>query len=263
LNDEFYLDFRSSDFPPTTTLGIALDEGDQKIVRRESSGVRIRVSGKKSGFPPFGISPRFRVSGDFEITVSYELVKLDKPASGYGVSVSLWAMTDTPSVDAATLSRAHRPHDGNAWVADKGWWAVSEKKYYHDGQTFPTQCRAGKLRLVRTGSVMHYLVAEGDSDEFRELRLASFNDEDLSQIHLGVDTGESTSPVEVLLKDLRIRAEELPVGASRRQTSRAWLIWLVAGIIGIGAVFASALVFWKFAHARRAVQKPEQQASHS
>jgi len=255
LKELFYQNFQSPNFPPSTVLGIANGEGEQKIVRRESSGVRILVSGKPSGFPPFGVAPRFRISGDFEITASYELLKLDKPASGYGVSVSLWAMTDTPSVDAATVSRAHRPWDGNVWVADKGWWDVSEKKYNHDGQASPTQSKAGKLRLVRMGPVMHYLVADGDSDEFRELRQVSFNEEDISQIFVGVDTGGSHGPVEVLLKDLRIHAEELPMGASKRQTSRAWIIWLAMGIFGTAGVAVSVLFLWKSAQARRTAHK--------
>jgi len=261
LKDEFYQDFRSPKFPPTSILDIARGEGEQKIVKREAGGVRVAVAGKESGFPPFGVSPRFHVSGDFEITASYEVVKLDKPTSGYGVSVTLWVMTDKPSVDAVCVSRSNRPWDGSVWVADKGWWDVSEKKYHHDGQAFPTQCKGGKLRLVRTGSVVHFLVAEGDSQDFQELRQVDYNTEDLSQIHLGVDTGGSKGPVEIVLKDLRIRAEELPLaGATKRQTSRSWLIWLAAGLVGLGAVAASALYVWKSARAKRAARKSEEPA---
>jgi hypothetical protein len=260
LKEEFYQDFTGPKLPPRSVLELAPGEGEQKFARHEpGGGVRVLVSGQESKFPPFGVSLRFAVSGDFEITASYELRKLDKPATGYGVSVSLWVMTDTPSVEAATLARSHR-WDGNVWVADKGWWDVAKKEYRHDQEAFPTACQAGKLRLARTGPVLRFLVAEGNNEDFRELRNIPFKEEDLSQVHLGVDTGGSNGPVEVVLKDLRVRAKELPLGVTKKQTFRAWALWLAAGIAGTGVVVASALFLWLSARARRAGRKPEKRA---
>jgi Protein of unknown function (DUF1583) len=255
LKDEFYQDFRSPTYPPSRVLGIATGDGEHTSIQRDAGGLRIRVSGKESGFPPYGVSPRFRVNGDFEITASYEVIKLDKPTAGYGVSVALWVMVDLPSVDAVCVSRSHRPWDGNVWVADKGWWDKSEKKYHHDGQSFPTECRTGKLRLVRKGSTIQFLVAEGDTDEFQELRQIDYSSEDLSQIHLGVDTGGSKGPTEILLKDLRIRADELPLsGVTKKQTSWAWLVWLGSGVLGAGVLACGAFCWWYTAR-RRSVQE--------
>jgi hypothetical protein len=249
LQDQFTQDLRNPKYPPENVLAVAKGEGAQKVVKREAGGLRVTLSGKPSGFPPLGVAPRFRVSGDFEITGSFEIIKLEKPASGYGVSVSLWVTTDTPNGAAATLTRSHRPWDGNVWVADKGWLSA-DGQYQHDQEAVPTQCRSGQLRLARTGSVLHYLVADNDSGEFHEVRQIPFSKEDLAQIHFGVDTGGSASPVDVRLRDLSIRAAELPFGASRKQTMSAWLIWLFAGVVGLGVVLAGGFWFRKTKQAR-------------
>lgn len=248
MSADFYQDLRSPKFPPPAVLEIANEEGEQKSVRRDPEGVRIRINGSESGFPPYGITPRFRVCGDFEITVSFEIVTLNKPILGYGASVSIWVMVDAPTVDAVTMARSNRPWDGNVWVADKGWWDVGEKKYHHNNHSFPTQCAAGKLRLVRIGSNVHFLAAEGDTSEFQELHQVDYKIDELTQIHLGVDTGGDKGPAEILLTDIRIRAYELPLGGINKSRIKwSWLIWLMSALFGLGIICVGLIFYWKFA----------------
>jgi hypothetical protein len=70
-------------------LALAQNEGNEKVLKRDAGGIRIILSEKPSGFPPFGVTPRFCVRGDFEITASYELLKLERPASGYGAALGV------------------------------------------------------------------------------------------------------------------------------------------------------------------------------
>jgi hypothetical protein len=255
LKDEFYQDFRTK-LPPASVLALAPNTGEEKVIRREPQGLRILVAGKPSGFPPFGASPRFGVIGDFEITVSYELLKLEKPKGGYGTGVSLWVMGKT---DAVTLARFTRK-DSNVFATNKGWMKGSD--YANDTQSAPTDCKSGKLRLARAGTVVRCLVAEGDSDEFRELRAIDFNKDDLTQVHVGVDTGGDTGPVEVLLTDLRVRAEELPLsGVPKKQTWGSWLLWALAGVAGAAAIAVSAFLVWRSrARKKSAEEGPEEPA---
>jgi len=163
-------------------------------------------------------------------------------------------MADVPDVTAATLARSHRPWDGNVLVANKGWWDVAKEQYRNDGKPFPCEATRGQLRLVRTGSVLRFLVTEGEEVSFREIRQIEYTDKDISQLRFGVDTGGSPGPVEVRLIDLRVRSEELPMeSAPKKGTFHVWRIILSLGVGGLSLVLVTGLLWWKkMARAKKA-----------
>lgn len=245
LRETFYQDFRSSQTSPPAIMEIAKGQGEHQVIRREAQGLRIILTDKRSASPMVGVSPRFHVKGDFEITISYEILKLEKPTAGYGVGVGLWVMAEADSVDAAFLSRSSRISPGNVYVAGKGWWSSRENKYHTNQKVFASESKFGKLRLRRTGSLIQQLVAEGADEKFREIAHQDYTDKDLSQIHVGVNTGGATGSLDVRIIDLKVRAEELPLAVSKSRTRRSWATWFVVGLVGVGILIFGAVSLWR------------------
>jgi hypothetical protein len=122
-----------------------------------------------------------------------------------------------------------------------------------DAGTIPTGASSGRFRMVRTGPTLHFQVAEGESPTFRELFATEYGTEPIEFVRLAAVTGGSQKSVEVLWKDLTVRAEDLPGYASPTsgpsRPSRSPL-WLVLGVVG---VFVLVAVVWWWAAAHRPV----------
>ncbi len=244
LKDEIHQDFSRGRL--TEQLFKRVGPSPNKYMRREATGLRISLPGQSPPKWPVGIASRLVVHGDFEITASYRALRAEKPTAGYGVGVSLWLMMATPVNDAATLARFLRPKEGDVYSTDHAA-DVAEGQRKHKEKYFPTDVKKGKLRLSRTGSTLIYLVAEGDSNDFHELRREeAFGNQPLKTVRVAADTGGATSAVEIVLQDLRIRAEELSAGltATRRASRSLWLLWGGALVVG-GLLAVGGILYWR------------------
>ncbi len=234
--DDFYQDFRGGRFQDALFQKVGRDPGRQ--VRPEAGGLRITLPAGPQSYPQTGILPRFQVRGDFEITLSYDILALEPPKTGYGSGVMLWIQAGEKQGTAA-IARRHRVKEGSVYVADRATEQANGPPQ-HDEQFFSTRTKSGKLRLQRSGETIHYLVAKGASESFQELRQISFGTADLVAVRVMADPGGSRSTLDVLLKDLRFHTEKLPL-AGGEKSERNWLIWLVvAGLLG----FTIAMVLW-------------------
>src|SRR5439155_25470776 len=110
------------------------------------------------------LATNFRVCGDFEITVSYEILKADRPSTGYGVGVSLYAAINPDTNDAVSLARRIHTDGTIKFVSDR--ITPGDPKPAHKWSALPSVSPSGKLRLQRVGSKVRCLVAEGDNPEF-------------------------------------------------------------------------------------------------
>ncbi len=54
----------------------------EQFVRTDPAGLRIRIPAGLNNHEAVGVAPRCRVHGDFEITVSFTIVKADTPDPG-------------------------------------------------------------------------------------------------------------------------------------------------------------------------------------
>src|SRR5690606_14389741 len=75
---------------------------------------------------------------------------------------------------------------------------------------FDASANRGRLRLVRVGTQLEFLVADNVNSTFRQLRLAEFTDADIEMVRLSAQQSDAATPVEVVWSELVIRAEELP-----------------------------------------------------
>src|SRR6202043_1266923 len=110
---------------------------------------------------PVGLVSRHGIRGDFEITMAFEFLQVDKPTAGGGAGVGIYITMASPAKEAATIARVVRPSGEHVLVIHRATTSADGKRQ-HRGDDFGTTLRSGRLRLVRTGKLLSYQIAEGD-----------------------------------------------------------------------------------------------------
>jgi hypothetical protein len=240
MGGEFYQDLRGQQLPPSLHL---YGRDAAKAARSESRGLRIYMPasrGKKAGL--VGLSPVFSLSGDFEVTAAYEIIKAETPTTGQGAGVNLRLVVGSPMREATGLARYVRKNGKEVYLVtrnSKEEGAEPNNKM----KAFPTKSKTGKLQLKRTGSTVHYLVADGSSTAFSLLHQEEFVS-DKCVLRLAATRGESETDLDVRLVDLRIIAEELPTGRSSEKESGGWIIPLLISLVVIG-LLGGGILWWR------------------
>src|SRR3990167_5812699 len=73
---------------------------------------------------------------------------------------------------------------------------------------FDTPTRRGKLRLVRVGADLQFLVAASEHGPFRPLREVAFTPDDIQLVRLAAQQSDAATPVDVVWHEVVIRADE-------------------------------------------------------
>jgi hypothetical protein len=245
----------------------------QQCVVFEPAGLRITLPagypGKRMGT---GIGLDTTVKGDFEVTIRYEILKEPENAeAGDATGLFVWVDLNKPTgMNRGFISRVTR--QGKQFVT---WYYLAREapeKPVSVLRPFPAKENSGRLRLVRTGSLLHHYVAEGDDDAFTLLQQHPFGTEDLQAIRWGGQTGDAKAALEGRFLDLHIRADGLPDLPSTRpppapgqqampapdapKRASGSLAIAVAGGLALALAFAILLAFVAYRR-RQAAQPPE------
>jgi len=191
-----------------------------------------------------GVETLFGVSGDFEITAGYELVDVPQPDHGYGSGVIL-RLGKAHSEDFAAVGRRRRRNGTDSFNTNFSTWNGND--FEHDQKFHDAEHQQGELRVVRNGTMLTYLVKEGDAETFRKLRDLDFGTVPLESIRFLGDTGGSRKEVTVRLKHLAVRADGLPFGPPPTPPGRiAWTTWGMFGSAGLFVLIGSLVWLWRF-----------------
>jgi WD40 repeat protein len=223
----------------------------------EAGGVRVTLSAGEQ-HPPSGIrTTGLTVHGDFEITMGYEILKADRPNTGYGVGTSLYAQIDEETKNAFSFARRILP-DGREYFMTHGLTLVNGNRQQQI-KRFPTTATAGRLRLKRVGSVVHYQVAEGDDEQFTDLHQLEVGSDDIHCIQIGGHSGGSESGLDMRLRDFTVKAEELP-GVPQAGARSAWskAMLMVMEFLGLLVVLSIAVSLSPPRQARMPARLPTQ-----
>ncbi len=243
---EHHQDFRGKRdlLPFVKTFGVNLDV----ISKKEDGGFRFTLTPTQEWLGPVGVAATIPLTGDFEITGTYEILAIERPPpGGAGVGVALNLANRPDFENLAKLGRFMLPKKGNVYIAEA--WHKDLPKGHGLGmnKTHETEIKAGRLRLVREGRLMRYLVADGLDSEFRELEKREFNATDFNVVRFLVTNNGSPSLIDARLIDLRIRATgKTPLApppapdhvdeAHQAPSRGGWIIVLV--LVGAGAALA-------------------------
>lgn len=221
-----------------------------KLVNRSSGEAVAQKNGTLLITLPFGkaklatqagFRTRFHLQGDFEITLRYRLMLVEKPKRGYGAGVVIRLPKGNNSKDFAGF--AHRRRRDGKYVFSVIQRTFDQEPPKDERKSFVTLADHGQLRIVRTGPTLHYLVAEGDSSEFRELHNLEFGDDLIEFAQITGDTGGAHQGLTIRLVSLSIQADELPVGITDEQSRSIWGLWFTFAITG-GLVLIGVW-FWR------------------
>ncbi|QDT98296.1 DUF1583 domain-containing protein [Gimesia aquarii] len=188
-------------------LLVPLGRGTVKLLQPRSEGLLFTLpTGYK--LSAVGVSPRFQIQGDFEITASFEVPSWKDPESGYGMGPSLYLRMHDEKESAVMIGRLLRPEHKHVFSTTLSTTVASKRNY--NVKLYDTKTNIGKLRLVRESSMLKFFVSEGASEPFRELREVELGTADVDLLRLGVQQSDIKTPVRVLWKDLSIKAEAFP-----------------------------------------------------
>jgi WD40 repeat protein len=254
---EFHQDFRA--FEPNSQILRPVGQGGQP----DDKGVRIILPAGQGILPAAGFAPGFSVRGDFEVTASFEVLRADRPDTGYGVGVSIYAAIDPNANDAVSLARRVLPDGKAVFMSDR--LKPVDGKENHQLQTVPSASATGRLRFRRVGSVLRYFVADGPGAEFVPMGEVEFGTAEVRYVQVGGNAGQSQAGLDVRLLDFSVRADELPglpavePAGPAKVRSKGWLA--AGGIVGLGIALSFVAVCLYVRQSRRAGKAPAGQQS--
>ncbi len=239
------LDFRTSQFDNDNLR--LFGSGTSQFVKPTKEGLAISAP-KDKQVKELGFGPKFTLRGDFEITASFEIMKLDDPDAGYGVGPSLYIATNSPAEDAATVARLKRIKEGDVFSTHSATsipQSEGKPKREHSVKMFDTTAKAGRLRLVRKGKTLRYLVSEaGPEAEFRELKQLEFTDADVTLVRVSLNRNGAGTPAEMRWLDFAVTAKTL-VGRSQPPAAVDSPVWPWVAV-ATGLVLLVAVVWlWR------------------
>jgi hypothetical protein len=174
--------------------------------------------------------------GDFEITLAYELIDLPRPGPQWGAGAVLDATFDEPVSPQVRLSRTQKaggPTFGSTYYGldNTGGRRGQGLKYPRANENV----RTGRLRLVRSGTVVAFQVDEGGAG-FRTIASREVGGADVVSVRAFATSGEQALPVDLRFRNLELRWDpgtkiagaNAPGGeGAGRQWPRGWLAALL------------------------------------
>ena len=250
--NQAHFDFRKGPFDETKLARI----GPWKdTVKETPEGLHIVLPEGKKKENTVGVSTKLLIKGDFEITLAYKLVDT-QPKGGYGAGVMMWFMLDnSPTSSYAAMARRTKPGMGEVFSTDFGHYEKQEdgkSKQVQSVKSFPAKAQEGQLRIKREGSKLTYLVADGGSNDFREIRAEeSFAKDPIKHSKFAADTGLSENRLEVYIRSLTIRTPEPLVAKTPDGTPVAdepegptGSVAVVVGIVVVSLLVFGGVLFW-------------------
>jgi hypothetical protein len=234
--------------------------------------VRFQADGLRLTPRSWGVGTRcgFGVKGDFEITLAFEILKeptaQEAGAPATRLSIVIWKAT--PRENAATINLSVGGKDGLNFVSWQSVWNEEMRRTVPQINSFPTQARSGKLRLVRFGPHLYFGFTEGLDGDFKYRAQYDFGPEDLREVRIVAVPEDETVSFDARVLEVRIRANGLPTPpagaqaktdvATARETPKARSRgWLKAAVL-LSLLLAVALGGWLYLRLARRAEKESQ-----
>jgi hypothetical protein len=218
----------------------------EQCVRFEPEGLRITLPpGFPMQRPMIGVGTDLPIQGDFEITVNFQILNEPDQADGVHPAMKLWLAGvvdnehDNPVVVGRIIAKTGEPR----YTMWQTLWDKQARKNHTHGEQVPTQAKFGRLRLVRSGTVVRFYAADGDNADFALLQEFPFTEEPLKSVQLLCSTGGVQSAVDARFTDLRIRAGSALKAADTQPTSGlGWPLALATGLLAV--TVAGTGIWW-------------------
>jgi LPXTG-motif cell wall-anchored protein len=248
-SDEVYQDFRGKELNPA----VFRQEGPSAplLLKPEPEGLRITLPAEGIA-RPVGISFVVPLKGDFEVTTRYEFLRLERPNGGFGAGFSIYVATDSPTKEALEFFHFVRPSGAEAYGCAALTTRPDGRRGIIPGAVtgdFPAQGKSGQMRVTRVGPEVSLSAAPEGESEFKTLYRFNLGSADVTLVRLAATPGNAPNPVDLRVRDLRIRQKgiTLPAEPETGKRSSLWIALLLALVL-----LLAALVAWYY---RRRVKK--------
>ncbi|HZZ78391.1 MAG TPA: DUF1583 domain-containing protein [Gemmataceae bacterium] len=183
--------------------------GVNTVASVEPQGLRFNVPAGRKNPGNEGLESRLRLSGDFEITLDYELLALPDPGPKYVVGAFLQIAVDSPNDLNIRLGRANRA-TGSRFHAEMVTAGTNGKTNYKGFASPLADLKEtkGRLRLVRTGEMLSCQVQEGGG-EFREIATKDIGRADVVAVQAVCITSWQPVAVDIRFSRLEVRASTI------------------------------------------------------
>lgn len=233
-------------------------------VRFEPDGLRLTLPiGGEEKRPTAGVATDIGVTGDFEITVAFEVLDEPPPEGGRDKQTRFTVdiVLDKVGLNAASLSRTVYGK-GVEFVTWSGLQADVSAKPQIKMHYLPARGKSGSLRLARTRTSLSYLASQEAGEDFTLLQQYPFGAEDLKTVRLVGTTGAANAALDVRVTDLRIRAESLsnlppaPEVQTPQGSGRSFQ-WLLTALLVLLMATIGGLLLWFLVKRNKAGQRSE------
>jgi hypothetical protein len=219
----------------------------------EPNGVRVTwPAGYKGGSLGTGLSYRGPVSGDYEITLRFEILNEGKGKNiNNGTKVALGGYLDIePDKSGGAVTQIML---NNGKVQYSTYLLIPNEPKVNGqrlGDFQPTAEKVGRLRLVRSGSLLYCFGAQGDENDFTLLKIHPFSAEKLKGVFFAARNDNQQPSLDVRFTELRIRADKIgeETVATAPSTKKGMSLFL---LLGLAITFAIVLAVWYFQRYRR------------
>jgi hypothetical protein len=202
---DFSHNFQGGNMPPPDRMAlVGLDKMSE--VTPEEGGLRIKVLAGR-GKDGVGIQSRFPLSGDFEVTASFEILSADKPTKGYGAGFNVMISPAAWQEKRASLARYWTVQNGSGFQA---LIMLAEPKPFRETSWEPSETMKGQLRLRREGVKLLYLINEDRGQTFREIFQFDYGTDDINRVRFVANPGNSPAALDIRLLDVQIHWDGLP-----------------------------------------------------
>lgn len=246
----------------------------ESFIRPEAQGLRWRFTPKSCPNRAVGISWKTRLDGDFTATARYEILSANCGGQGAGVGAEMYLTLNTAEPrEAIVFTRVVHP-GGDSSVNLTYMTNSNDDKKYRFGkliarQAVGPQSAKGRMRLMRDGKIFAAFLAEGESDEFREIGRLEIGDVRVLKVRFaGLEGGSPAASLDMRLLDFQLTEKKLvtkladtkpspppppreptatpipadnPTSPANADTGRARL-WIVIALIGVVALLVLTML---------------------
>jgi len=213
----------------------------EKVMTPTPQGLRIDLPAKSSSKGAVGITPRFRLAGDFVVAVQYELLYADPPTAGMGSGVKVWLQLDSPSQDAATIAHVVTPKSKERIVAIQGGKGLQQKM-----KGSAARSKKGTLKIERKADEVVCYEGDPGASEPREIYRGKMPTSDVQSVRVSANAGAGVGKLGICITDIVLAADRQPGATSEPKAGGHW--WRVLGVL---ALMAGGGTLGAWAYARR------------
>jgi hypothetical protein len=194
----------------------------------EADGLRLALPGGVAGVAQTGVYSYFALAGDCEVIVTYELLNIQAPKEGYGSGLGL-AFDAGDEVGRGAIQRVTKPGEGSGYVLQSGL-AKSKGEIKEQYRFVSASAERGQMGLRRVKKDLVFLAADGPDEPLKEVDRMPFTQRTIRAVRLFADAGGSPTAVEVRVREVEVRAEEIAGGEPRLKKGlpRRWWLWVAA-----------------------------------